>query len=178
MRLLTIQHPVPCGSQRRGISNVKSAYVVPPAAQPGLSILEAVGRPFGEIPSDVGFRGRSSDCPKLGHRLSITFLRCWHMLGPVSRVIRRRQPGAAQRWFSASSSSRKQVDFSSTAEATVQENAESRPGSQTESRGARDDPSYEEWLTTAGRQYKRTDNRNWLGGSVVRTCVCACVSGD
>lgn len=96
------------------------------------------------------------------------------MLGPVSRAARRRQPGAAQRWFSVSSS-RKQIDLSSAAEAAVQENTESQPESQTDGRRAREDPVYEDWLATTGRQYKRTDIRNWLGGSVVRTCVHACV---
>ena len=99
------------------------------------------------------------------------------MLGPVSRVAYRRQPSTAQRWFSASSS-RKQVDLSSTAEAAVREDVESRPESQTDGRGPREDPSYEEWLATTGRQYKRTDIRNWLGGSVVRTCAHVYISGD
>lgn len=91
------------------------------------------------------------------------------MLASVSRVVRRRQPGPTQRWFSASSA-REQVDFFSTGETAVQEDVEPQPESQTRGRVARDDPSYEEWLATIGRQYKHTDRRNWLGGSVVRPC--------
>lgn len=92
---------------------------------------------------------------------------CWHMLASVSRVVRRRQPGPAQRWFSASSV-RKQANFSSPAEDDVQEDAKSQPEFQARDRDAREDPTYEQWLATIGRQYKRTDRRNWLGGPVVR----------
>lgn len=92
------------------------------------------------------------------------------MLASVSRVVRRRQPGPAQRWLSATSA-RKQVDFPSAGEAAVQEDAESQPESEARGRGAREDPPYEEWLATIGRQYKRTDRRNWLGGTVVRFLV-------
>ena len=91
---------------------------------------------------------------------------CWHMF--LSHVVRRRQPGSTQRWLSASVA-RRQHDFS-TRGATVQEGTESQPESETRSRDAREDPPYEEWLDTIGRQYKRTDRRNWLGGSVVRLC--------
>ena len=86
------------------------------------------------------------------------------MLASISRVVRRRQPDSAQRWLSASAV-RKKLDFSSAGEAAVQEDAEPEP--ETRSRDAREDPSYEQWLATIGRQYKRTDRRNWLGGSVV-----------
>ena len=91
------------------------------------------------------------------------------MLASVPRVVRRRQPGPVQRWFSASSA-KKQASFSSTAESDVQEDAESQPESQTRGRNVRDDPTYEQWLATIGRQYQSTDRRNWLGGSVVRPC--------
>lgn len=89
------------------------------------------------------------------------------MLTSVSRAIRRRQPGPAQRWFSAPSTGR-QAGFSSAPEAAVQGDAEPQPESQDKGLNAREDPSYEQWLDTLGRQYKRTDRRNWLGGSVVR----------
>jgi len=89
------------------------------------------------------------------------------MLASVSRTVRRRQPDPAQRWFSASSV-RKQASFPSAAEGEIQENAESQPESQTRGRDVREDPTYEQWLDTIGGQYKRTDRRNWLGGSVVR----------
>jgi len=89
------------------------------------------------------------------------------MLGSVSRVVCRRQPGSTQRWLSASSA-RKRLDFSPTGEAAVQEGGESQPASGTGRRDARDDPSYGQWLATIGKQYKRTERRNWLGGSVVR----------
>jgi len=120
---------------------------------------------------------RSRDCPKVS-LCDFTPFRffCWHMLASVSRVVRRRQPGPAQRWVSASSV-RKQAGFSSTAEGDVQEDAESQPESQARDQNAREDPTYEQWLATIGRQYKRTDRRNWLGGSVVRPCFAldACV---
>lgn len=90
----------------------------------------------------------------------------WHMFASVPRVVRRRQPGPVLRWLSASAT-RKQLHFSSTGEATVDEGAELQPKSETRGRDVRDDPSYEQWLATIGRQYKRTDRRNWLGGSVV-----------
>jgi hypothetical protein len=90
----------------------------------------------------------------------------WHMFASLPRVVRRRQPGPALRWLSASTT-RKQLHFSSTGEATVDEGAELQPESETRGRDTRDDPSYEQWLATIGRQYKRTDRRNWLGGSVV-----------
>ena len=79
-----------------------------------------------------------------------------------------------------SSSAREQVDFFSTGEAAVQEGVEPQPESQTRGRVAREDPSYEEWFVTIGRQYKHTDRRNWLGGSVVRLCsaFCAYVLGS
>ncbi|KAF9643950.1 hypothetical protein BDM02DRAFT_3122702 [Thelephora ganbajun] len=86
------------------------------------------------------------------------------MLASVSRVVRRRQPGSAQQWLSTSPV-RKQLHSSSAGEAAVQEGAKSQPESET-GRNAREDPSYEQWLATIGRQYKRTDRRNWLGGSV------------
>jgi len=98
--------------------------------------------------------------------LSLPLFR-WHMLATFSRVARRRQPGPAQRWLSASST-RKQLDFSPTGGTAVQEDAESQPESEKRGLDAREDPSYEQWLATIGRQYKRTDRRNWLGGSVVR----------
>ena len=105
------------------------------------------------------------------------------MLASVSRVVRRRQPGPAQRWFSASLA-RKRAGFLPTAEGDVQEDAESQPESQPESqtrgRNAREDPTYDQWLATIGRQYKHTNRRNWLGGPVVRSCVTlyACVLGS
>ena len=89
------------------------------------------------------------------------------MLASVSRVVRRRQPESAQRWVSASAA-RKRLDFPSTGEAAVQQDAEPQLEPETRSRDAREDPPYEQWLATIGRQYKRTDRRNWLGGSVVR----------
>ena len=93
------------------------------------------------------------------------------MLASASRVVRRRQPGPVQRWFSVSPA-RKQADFSSTGEAAVQEDVEPQPVPQTRDQNAREDPPYEQWLPTIGRQYKRADRRNWLGGSVVRPRFC------
>ena len=89
------------------------------------------------------------------------------MLASLTHIIRRRQLGSAQRWVSASAT-RRQLDFSSTGEAVVQEDTETQPEAKTTSRDVREDPSYEQWLATIGRQYKRADRRNWLGGSVVR----------
>ena len=87
------------------------------------------------------------------------------MLAPISRVVRRYRPDSTQRCLSASAV-RKQLDFSSTGQGVVQEDAKPEP--ETRSRDAREDPPYEQWLATIGRQYKRTDRRNWLGGSMVR----------
>jgi len=98
------------------------------------------------------------------------------MLASVSRVVPRRQPGPVQRWVSASSA-RKQASSPSTAEGDVLEQAESQPQSQARDQDAWEDPTYEQWLATIGRQYKRTDRRNWPGGSVVRPffALYACV---
>lgn len=91
------------------------------------------------------------------------------MLAPVTRAVRRRQPGPAQRWLSASPA-RKQLDSTSTGQATIQDDAEPQSERRTKGRDLREDPTYEQWLATIGKQYKRSDRRNWLGGSVVRRC--------
>lgn len=88
------------------------------------------------------------------------------MLASVTRVVRRRQPGPAQRWLSVSST-RNQLDFS-TGQAPIQDGPESQPERGTKGRELREDPTYEQWLETIGKQYKNSDRRNWLGGSVVR----------
>lgn len=89
------------------------------------------------------------------------------MLASVTRLVRLRQLGPPQRWISASSA-RKQLDFPSTGKDTVEDDAEFRPEKRTKGRDAREDPTYEQWLDTIGKQYQRSDRRNWLGGSVVR----------
>ena len=88
------------------------------------------------------------------------------MLASITRTVRRRQPGSTQRWVSASAA-RRRLDFSSTGEVAIQEDVEPQPEAET-TRDVREDPSYEQWLATTGRQYKRADRRNWLGGTVVR----------
>lgn len=93
------------------------------------------------------------------------------------RFVRRRQPGSAQRWVSASAAG-KRLDFSSTGEAVVQQDVESQPESETRGRDVREDPSYEQWLATTGRQYKRSDRQKWLGGSVVRPSFPLCMSSS
>ena len=80
--------------------------------------------------------------------------------------VSRHRLGFAKRWISASSA-KKQLDFPKNGETAVQDYAVSQPEPQPNVRGAREDPSYERWLATTGRQYKRPDCRNWLGGSVV-----------
>lgn len=89
------------------------------------------------------------------------------MLASVTRVVRCRQPFPAQRWLSTSSA-RKQLDFASAGQPAIQGDAESQSERRTKGRDAREDPTYEQWLETVGKQYKRSNRRNWLGGSVVR----------
>lgn len=113
----------------------------------------------------------SRSATTLKHPRLTSFLRlsAGRMLSSVSRALRRRQLGPAQRWLSASPV-RNQLDFSPAGEAAILEDTESQPNQQTKGRDMREDPPYEEWLATIGRQYKRTDRRSWLGGSVVRQC--------
>lgn len=142
---------------------VNRIRVVPTTTQQGLN------SPRGSRVSYVFGISRSGNCPKPSPTSHSSAFFCWHMLASVSRTVCRRRPDLAQRWFSASSM-RKQAGFFSTAEGDAQENVESQPESQTRGRDVREDPTYEQWLDTIGRQYKRTDRRNWLGGSVVRPC--------
>ena len=167
----------PVGVKGRGISNVKPAQAVPSTVRLGLSVLEPVGRLLDEVPTVVGsrIRGDRVAAPKepvaVFQSPSFTAGTCWNLFLALPVVANSAQ--SSDTFLPRHQGSK--LIFLQLRKPPFRRTQNPGLGFKFKAHDAWKDASYEGWLATTERQYKRTESRNWLGSSIVRIRVYVCV---